>query len=147
MIDVVISKATGVPFYRQIESALADQIRSGRLPEGTPLPSIRDLAKTLLVSVITTKQAYEGLEAEGLVVSVQGKGTFVAKVAKSAARESLRKEITTQLEVLVRRAHDAELDSDALQDAFARAVHKIYRDTVRTDSTARAVNTAPRGIK
>lgn len=130
MIDVVLSRVSGVPFYRQIEVAIADQIRSGRLPEGTALPSIRELAKQVLVSVITTKQAYESLERDGLVTSVQGKGTFVCKVKKREARTELHDEISLQLQTIVQRAKDAQLSSDDLLDAFNRHVRSVYSPRV-----------------
>ena len=85
-LDLTLSEASGVPFYRQILEQIAELIRSGRLPAGTPLPSVRELAAALRVSVITTRRAYRDLETDGLVVARQGRGTFVAEGVEPAAR-------------------------------------------------------------
>ena len=67
---VELSDASGLPFYRQIVDQLAELIRSGRLSPGSRLPSVRDLAGQLMVSLITTRRAYADLEAAGLIVIV-----------------------------------------------------------------------------
>ena len=72
----VLSKS-GVPIYEQIQQQIKNEIISGNLKQGEALPSIRSLAADLKISVITTKRAYEELEKEGLVYSVQGKGFYV----------------------------------------------------------------------
>jgi GntR family transcriptional regulator len=82
-----LDPTSGTPFYRQVEAALADAIREGRVAPGALLPSVRALAQDVLVSVITIKQAYEALEAQGLVYSRQGRGTFVAENGAAAARD------------------------------------------------------------
>ena len=76
-----LSDASGVPYYRQVMDQLAAQIRSGALAAHSPLPSVRRLAVELKVSVITTRRAYADLEAAGLVVRHQGRGTFVAETS------------------------------------------------------------------
>lgn len=88
-----LDPTNGVPFYRQVEAAIAEQIRTGTLPSGTMLPSVRLQAEALLVSVITVKQAYEALEAGGLVYSQQGRGTFVAEHGAEAARAKVRADL------------------------------------------------------
>ena len=67
-----LSQATGVPYYRQIVDQLADLVRSGQLAPGSLLPSVRDLAAQLLVSLITVRNAYDDLENAGLIVRRQG---------------------------------------------------------------------------
>ena len=76
--DVIVSNASAQPIYEQIYSQIKAQILSGALREGELLPSIRALAKDLRISVITTKRAYEDLEAEGFLVTQPGRGSFVA---------------------------------------------------------------------
>ncbi|MBE3596435.1 MAG: GntR family transcriptional regulator [Hydrogenibacillus sp.] len=76
--NIIISISGKEPIYEQIFRQMKESILRGELPEGTPLPSIRQLAKDLGVSVITTKRAYDELERSGLIVSVVGKGSFVA---------------------------------------------------------------------
>ena len=75
---ILIDNRSGAPIYEQIFAQIRDQIFSGALPEDEPLPSIRTLAKDLRISVITTKRAYEELEAAGFIYTLPGKGSFVA---------------------------------------------------------------------
>ncbi|MGI6519365.1 MAG: GntR family transcriptional regulator [Bacillota bacterium] len=76
--DIAISPNNPVPMYQQIVDQVTALILSGELKPGDPLPSIRKLAADLLASVITTRRAYADLEAEGLIVTRPGLGTFVA---------------------------------------------------------------------
>ena len=76
--DIILTNAASQPIYDQIVSQVKAQILSGKLKEGDALPSLRALAKDLRISVITTKRAYEELEREGFIVSLTGKGSFVA---------------------------------------------------------------------
>lgn len=75
--NITIQTKSGVAIYEQIGQQLKEEIITGRLKEGEPLPSIRSLARDLKISVITTKRAYEELEKEGMIYSVPGKGFFV----------------------------------------------------------------------
>ncbi len=80
-LPIQLSDASGVPYYRQIVDQIAALVRSGALTAFTPLPSVRRLAVDLKVSLITTRRAYADLEAAGLVLRQQGRGTFVAEQA------------------------------------------------------------------
>lgn len=75
---VVISNSSKQPIYEQIIYQIKEEIIKGLLPSNTMLPSIRNLAKELGVSVITTKRVYEELDREGYIHTIPGKGTFVA---------------------------------------------------------------------
>ena len=77
--DIIISNADSRPIYEQVTAQIKSEIISGNLAEGDALPSIRNLAKDLRISVITTKRAYDELEKEGFINTVAGKGCFVAK--------------------------------------------------------------------
>src|SRR5260370_5871757 len=96
-LPIRLSQASVVPFYRQIVDQLAGLIRSGRLAPETRLPSFRELAPQLLVSLITVRRAYADLETAGLVVLKQGQGTFVASAVESASRKQARAEAPEQL--------------------------------------------------
>jgi GntR family transcriptional regulator len=122
-----LSQSSGVPFYRQVQEQLADAIRAGVLASGSPLPSARQLAADLSVSIITVKQAYQGLEAAGLVHSQQGRGTFVAETAKAAAKAHLRKELAAEMDELVRRAAELNVEPDALEAMFTKAMTKSFQ--------------------
>jgi GntR family transcriptional regulator len=87
-----LTAASGVPFYRQVVDQVSDHVRSGRLPPGTRLPSVRELAKQLTVSLITVRRAYSDLEAAGLVQRRQGHGTFVSQDIDEATHEDARRD-------------------------------------------------------
>jgi len=89
---IIVSNRSGVPIYEQIKAQIKEAIFSGELQEDDLLPSIRQLAKDLKISVITSTRAYNDLEEEGFIVSVQGKGCYVLPQNKEMARENaLRK--------------------------------------------------------
>ena len=75
--NINVQTKSGLPIYEQIERQIKDMIVSGVLKEGEMLPSIRTLAADSKISVITVKRAYEDLEQEGMIYSVQGKGFYV----------------------------------------------------------------------
>ena len=95
--ELYIDVRSGDPIYDQICSQLKAHILNGTLGEDEALPSIRGLAKDLRVSVITTKRAYEELEREGLIYTVAGKGSFVAKHDKALWREEYLRRIEAHL--------------------------------------------------
>ncbi len=98
---IVLSNSSPDPIYEQIARQIRSQIISGELKEEEPLPSIRKLAMDLHISVITTKRAYEDLEAEGLINQVAGRGTFVAPQNPQLLREKKMKIIQDKLQEAV----------------------------------------------
>lgn len=95
--NIIIRNSSDMPIYEQINEQLKKQIIEGKLKEGEQLPSIRYLAKELRISVITTKRAYDELEIEGFINSVQGKGSFVAIQNQDLIREEYLKKIENYL--------------------------------------------------
>ena len=91
--NIFIDNKSGSPIYEQIYSQIKSQIISGALQEDDPLPSIRNLAKDLRISVITTKRAYDELEREGFIYTVAAKGCFVAPKNTELLREENLKKI------------------------------------------------------
>jgi len=83
-----ISPAADGALYQQIVDRLKREVSEGRLKPGAALPSFRQLAEDLLVSVITVKRAYEELEREGIIFRRQGLGTFVAEQGLDRSREA-----------------------------------------------------------
>jgi GntR family transcriptional regulator len=83
-----VSNRSGVPIYEQIKEQIKEAIFSGELKEDELLPSIRQLARDLKISVITTTRAYSDLEQEGFVVQMQGKGCYVLPRNTELAREN-----------------------------------------------------------
>lgn len=85
--EILIRNSDSQPIYEQIVRQVSARILSGALPPGTALPSIRALARDLKISVITTKRAYDELEADGFLYTVAGKGCFVAEPDLALFRE------------------------------------------------------------
>ena len=91
--DIIISNASDKPIYEQITAQMKNLILNGTLAEGAQLPSMRALANDLRISVITTKRAYEDLEAAGFIHTVPGKGSFVAAADPELHREATLKKV------------------------------------------------------
>ncbi|WP_320130874.1 GntR family transcriptional regulator [uncultured Sphaerochaeta sp.] len=91
--EIIISNANTQPIYKQVCTQIQEQIVSGFLKEGDNLPSIRNLAKELGISVITIKHAYEELEKLGYINTVASKGCFVAARNIEQIREEYRLQI------------------------------------------------------
>lgn len=100
--NILISSNSKEPLFKQIKDQIKEHIYTGKLTEGDALPSMRQLAKDLKVSVITTKRAYEDLEQEGYVVSAVGKGTFVAGQQPHVLKEWQMRELENELEQIVK---------------------------------------------
>ena len=96
--ELIIRNTTNQPIYDQIYSQIKAQIIAGKLSPGEALPSIRALAKDLRISVITTKRAYDELEADGFLYTVAGKGCFVAEKNLDLIREQKLKELEDHLD-------------------------------------------------
>lgn len=112
---ILIDNKSGRPIYEQIVSQLREQIFSGALGEDAPLPSIRDLARDLRISVITTKRAYEELAAAGLIYTLPGKGSFVAAKNMELLREEQLRQIEEHLSAALNLARSAGLDGAQLR--------------------------------
>ena len=112
--DIKISNAGGVPIYEQIVSQIKAKIIAGELREGDALPSMRLLAKELRISVITTKRAYEELEREGFIVSMTGKGSFVAGRDPEFVREEHLRQIEELMGRIVELAAGCDLSCEEL---------------------------------
>ena len=98
---VLIDNKSGLPIYDQIYSQIKIQIINGDLKEDEALPSIRNLAKDLRISVITTKRAYDELEKEGFIYTVPSKGCFVAKKNVEMLREENLKKIEDHMQKIM----------------------------------------------
>ena len=98
--NIFIDNKSGLPIYDQIYSQIKSQIISGTLREDQLLPSIRNLAKDLGISVITTRRAYDELEREGFIYTVAGKGCFVAAKNTELLREENLRQIENHLQAI-----------------------------------------------
>ena len=114
--EIIIRNTVNQPIYEQIYSQLKAQIIAGTLTPGEALPSIRALAKDLRISVITTKRAYDELEAEGFLYTVAGKGCFVAEKNLDLIREQQLKELESHLSAAAGLAKSCGLSTGELID-------------------------------
>lgn len=125
---IVVSHADGRPMYLQIMEQIRLLVAAGEWQAGQAIPSIRQLAVDLQVSVITVKRAYMELERDGVIVTQQGRGSFVASVPDVGARlleESLEKHVSE----VVRLAELLGLSSDELAERIAAAAERHTRET------------------
>lgn len=88
---ILINHSSMIPIYEQVADQVKKNIISGELEQGQVLPSVRALSSQLRISALTVKKSYDRLEDEGFVVTVQGKGTYVATGDLSFAEEARRK--------------------------------------------------------
>lgn len=112
--EIIIRNSNPKPIYEQIYDQIVQAVLSGELIEGESLPSIRNLAKDLRISVITTKRAYDELERDGFVETVAGKGSFVAGIN----HEMVREDHLRQLEQLIEKANDLAEKIGLSQEEF-----------------------------
>ena len=101
---IIINNSSMVPIYEQIMEQIKAQIISGELKENDILPSVRTMAKELKISALTVKKAYDNLEAEGMTVTVHGKGTYVSASDKQLALEARQKAIEDDFDKVIDRA-------------------------------------------
>lgn len=116
--DIIIRNTSSRPIYEQICAQIKELIASGKISSGEMLPSIRALAKDLRISVITTKRAYEELEREGYLVSIPGKGSFVAEKNVELMREENLKKIEGYMEEIARLAALCDLSYQDVVEMF-----------------------------
>ncbi len=116
--QIILQNTGGKPIYEQITEQMKAQILSGVIPAGEQLPSIRTLAKDLRVSVITTKRAYEELEREGFVETMQGRGTYVSHQDTEQVREEHLRRIEQKLLEAVEVAKSAGISEQEVCEAL-----------------------------
>ena len=124
--NIQINNSSDDPIYLQIKNQIKVQIISGDLKVGKQLPSIRFLAKELRVSMLTAKRAYDELELDGFINSVQGKGNFVAAQNKELIREEYLKKIEEKLQEIVELSEIARITNDELVQMLKSYVEGKY---------------------
>ncbi len=112
---IVIINQSGSPIYDQIKEQIKEMVLSGELKEGETLPSIRQLAKDLRISVITTARAYSELEQEGFIATMQGKGSFVLPQNSDLMREQYLRRVEEHLAEALHDAKLAGIDNETLR--------------------------------
>lgn len=115
---VIVNHSSMQPIYEQIVEQVKGQIIKGTLKADTALPSVRSLAKELKVSALTVKKAYDALETEGFVITVHGKGSFVAFANQQMMMEEKKKEVEADLETAIRKGHSFGMTDQELTELF-----------------------------
>ena len=121
---VIVSNQSELPIYVQIKEQIKEQIMNGTIPEGETLPSIRQLAKNLGISVITTTRAYSELEQEGFIAARQGKGSVVLPRDNEMVREQYLKRIEQAFETAIVNARYAQIQNDELVSILEALLHE-----------------------
>ena len=115
---LIISHSSMQPIYEQISGQIKELILHGDLKEKETLPSVRSLAKDLRVSALTVKKSYDILEQEGFIVTVHGKGSFVACAGQEALLEEKRREVEADLELAIRKGRSCGMSNQEIADLF-----------------------------
>ncbi len=115
---MIISNSSSIPIYEQIKQSIINQILDGELKEDELLPSIRVLAQDIKISAMTIKKAYDELEKEGYLKSIQGKGTFVAPKNTELAKEQAQKDIEKYIEKIVAISNRYEIAENDVIEMF-----------------------------
>ena len=127
--DIIISNSGDKPIYEQISGQIKNKIITGALSPGDALPSMRQLAKDLHISVITTKRAYEDLERDGFIETVGGKGSFIAP----GNLELIREEQYRKAEAFLQDAVDTAKQSGISLSELTEILSLLYGN--ETDET------------
>jgi len=114
--QIIISNSSKEPIYEQIYAQIKKLILTGELQEGQSLPSMRQLAKDLEISVITTKRAYEELEKNGFIYSIVGKGSFISEQNKEMMRERKIKVVEENLLIAIQNAKEMNIGLSELKE-------------------------------
>jgi GntR family transcriptional regulator len=117
--DIHIDKNAMIPLYQQIKNQITGLIQTGKIKTGDQLPTIRELAMALSINVNTVALAYRDLAKEQAIITVRGKGTFVANTPGEAEMQAIRYEkLKTMLATLVQETDRLGYDRDELGQAF-----------------------------
>lgn len=116
--NIIISNSSSVPIYEQIKQSIKQAILNNELREEDMLPSVRVMANDLKISFLTVKKAYDELEKEGYIKSVQGKGSFVAPKNSELVQEKKRKEIQNYIEKIIKLAQMSDISEKEIIELF-----------------------------
>ena len=115
---IIINHSSMQPIYEQVVDQIKALIIDGTLKEQQPLPSVRVLSRELRISALTVKKAYDCLEEEGFVITVHGKGSFIANANQGLLMEERKKEVETELEQVLRKGRSYGLTDEELRELF-----------------------------
>ncbi len=115
---LIINNSSMVPIYEQLVEQIKGMLVQGELAADTPLPSVRGLSGELKISALTVKKAYDALEAEGLVKTVHGKGTYVVGINRNLMLEEQLREVEGMLENALQRGRFYGLEASEIRELF-----------------------------
>lgn len=115
---IIINSSSMVPIYEQIMDQIKTLIRKGELKENDILPSVRGLSKELKISALTVKKAYDNLESEGFIVTVHGKGSYVAETNTELLLEEQRKELESDLDKAIQKGRRYGISDEDIRELF-----------------------------
>ncbi len=116
--NLIINHSSMQPIYEQIVDQVKGKIMQGELKADTALPSVRTLAKELKVSALTVKKAYDALEQQGFIITIHGKGSYVAFANQQLMLEEKKKEVEADLEMAIRKGRSCGMSSQELKELF-----------------------------
>ena len=115
---IIINNSSMQPIYEQSVSQIKSSNMCGEVREEEMLPSVRTLAKELKVSALTVKKAYDALDAEGFIVTVHGKGSFVNCANQDLMLEEKKKKVEADLEMAIRKGRSCGMSNQEIMELF-----------------------------
>lgn len=116
--NIIVNNSSMQPIYEQIVEQIKGMIMQGQMQQEEMLPSVRTLSKDLRISALTVKKAYDTLEQEGFIVTVHGKGSFVAGVNQNLLLEEQKKEVERDMDAAIRKGKSCGMDDKELRQLF-----------------------------
>ena len=123
--NLMINNSSMQPIYEQIMEQIKQLVLTGKLKEESPLPSVRSLSKDLKIRALTVKKAYDKLEEEGFIITVHGKGSFIAPTNRDLMMEENRRQVEADLEAAVRKGKTCGMSKEELTDLFSLIVEEM----------------------
>ena len=123
--NLMINNSSMQPIYEQIMEQIKQLVLTGKLKEESPLPSVRSLSKDLKISALTVKKAYDKLEEEGFIITVHGKGSFIAPTNRDLMMEENRRQVEADLEAAIRKGKTCGMSKEELTDLFSLIVEEM----------------------
>lgn len=115
---LIVNNSSQQPIYEQISRQIKEKIIDGEAKEGQMLPSVRSLSKSLKISALTVKKAYDALEHAGFITTVHGKGSFIAGTDPELVMEEHRKEVESDLEAAILKGRRCGMTDEEISELF-----------------------------
>lgn len=126
--NIIIVNGSGIPIYEQVVNAIKENILNGELKNGEQLPSVRELAKELSISILTVKKAYDELEKQGLIKIRQGLGSFVDSDTEELVIEEKQKELEEKILEAIKLSISIGISKDDLKELWEFIYGEVLKD-------------------